>query len=48
MNAILALLVEDAAASPSLPIRNKILHSNIYNYYSRMQASGERSLALHV
>ena len=32
MNAILALLVEDAAASPSLPVRNKILHSNIYNY----------------
>ena len=34
MNAILALLylVEVAAASPSLPVRNKILHSNIYNY----------------
>ena len=29
MNAVLALLVEDVAASPSLPIRNKILHSNI-------------------
>ena len=33
MNAILALSVEDAVASPSLPVRNKILHSNIYNLY---------------